>query len=750
MCVAITVNYTAFAAFAQPVLSERSPDFTRDIQPIFHAKCVKCHGPHEQNGGLRLDSAEAAIEGGDRGPSISTTDVSQSILLQAVMRVGVAPAMPPEDENTIVNEREIALIRNWLTNSATASPAEKVYARVKERRFSDHWAFQPIQRSTLPSLNDTSRLAGNEIDAFIAKQLQEIGAVPSPPADRVTLIRRVSLDLVGLPPTIDEVAGFVEDERPEAYELLVNRLLGSPHFGERWGRWWLDQARYADSDGYSNDEARVMWKYRDWVINAFNEDLPFDEFIIQQLAGDLLPKPGLKELVATGFHRNTQTYSEGDSAAEEYRVENVVDRVDTTGVVFMGLTLGCARCHNHKFDPVSQNEFFQLFAFFNNQDEPKIDVPTRGWDAEDDATTTKDDITTSLVMREREEPRATHIHIRGDYLSPGRQVAPGVPAVLPPLASNARRPTRLDLAKWLVAPEHPLTTRVITNRVWQVFFGKGIVETDDDFGTQGSKPTHPELLDWLANDFQRQKWSMKSLVRSIVMSATYRQSSNFRADTYSHDPRNVLLARQNRLRLDAELVRDAALRASGLLSAKIGGPSVFPPQPGAAMRMTQHLNREWKVSAGEDRYRRGLYTFIWRLAQHPLLASFNAPEGSVACTRRARANTPLQSLMLLNDEAFVEAAQALALRALNRDEKGDEDRLEYVFRRCLARPPESNEVRILLDLLNKERRAESGSDKLAYYPAVFSAQNKIPAKEFAAWISVSRTLLNLDEFITRE
>jgi hypothetical protein len=746
----ISVFFAAAIFVACPALADdKSIDFARDIQPIFSSKCVKCHGPAEQNGGLRLDTVDDALAGGDRGPT-APIDSSKSVLLNAVMRTGDVPPMPPDDENSVLNEREVATIRAWITQSASIPSDRRANTRTNRDRASAHWAFRPIIRSPVPTLDDsekTSNTSSNEIDAFIRQRLDADGITPSPAADRVTLIRRVSLDLIGLPPKTEEVSAFVANERSDAYELLVDHLLDSPHFGERWARWWLDQARYADSDGYTNDEARVMWKYRDWVIDAFNRDLPFDQFVIQQLAGDLLPDAGLKELVATGFHRNTQTYSEGDSAAEEYRVENIVDRVHTTGVVLMGLTLGCARCHDHKFDPISQKEFYQLFAFFNDQDEPKIDVPASGWDSNDSA---KGEKTTSLVMREREQPRVTHIHTRGDYLSPGSEVTPDVPSVLPPLPVTQHRPNRLDLAKWLISPEQPLTSRVIANRIWQVFFGKGLVETDDDFGTQGSRPTHPELLDWIASELQRQHWSFKSLVRQIVLSDTYRQGSNSRPDLNSVDPSNQLLARQSRLRLEAELVRDSTLEASGLLSDKIGGPSVFPPQPAAAMRMTQHLNREWKVSDGEDRYRRGLYTFIWRLAQHPVLATFNAPEGSTTCTRRTRANTPLQALMLLNDEAFVEAAQALALKTLTDSSGDDQTRITYMFRRCLSRSPESAESKVLLDLLANERGEEIGPETIAYYPASEKSARGIRANEFAAWTNVARALLNLDEFITRE
>jgi len=573
----------------------------------------------------------------------------------------------------------------------------------------------------------------NPIDAFILSRLKSAGLAPSTEADRTTLLRRVWLDLVGLPPPPEVVEEFLAAPLPDAYERQVERLLASPHYGERWARLWLDQARYADSDGYSNDGPRVIWKYRDWVIDAFNNDLPFDRFVIEQLAGDLLPGATTSQLIATGFHRNTQLYSEADSATEEYRVENVVDRVHTTGVVLMGLTLGCARCHDHKFDPITQEEFFRLYAFFNNQDEPALEV----------------DGTTTLVMRERAEPRVTQLHIRGDFTRPGREVTPGVSAVLPPLVSTEHRPTRLDLARWLMADNHPLTLRVAVNRAWQTFFGRGLVETDDDFGSIGTLPTHPELLDWLATEWRALGLRPKSLHRLIVQSSSYRQSSWGRADVQSVDPRNLLLARQNRLRLDAELIRDGALEAAGLLSHRLKGPSVFPPQPEGVMMFTQHADRTWTTSVGEDRYRRGLYTFIWRLAPYAFLRLFNAPEASATCTRRDRSNTPLQALTMLNDLVFHEAAQALALHSIAARPSDARGQIDWMTRRCLARRASNEEADILERLWRDEY-----ADAAAWRPASELVRELAKAcsdhRECAAATAVARALLNLDETMTRE
>ncbi len=602
------------------------------------------------------------------------------------------------------------------------------------------------------------------------------------------------------------------DQSPDWYERLVDRLLASPHYGERWGRHWLDNARYADSNGYSIDAPRTIWPYRDWVINAVNRDLPFDQFTIEQLAGDLLPNATLQQRVATGFHRNTQINQEGGIDVEQFRVESIVDRVNTTGSVWLGLTVGCCQCHDHKFDPISQREYYQFFAFFNSVDEPNLELPTpealtkrkeiaaqiaalekrmkaledvtpqklEKWEisltaadkaklpkriarhprhraerpqcqagagsadglpqhrlacgtrsaasglgqnylmaAHVSAMTTRTSlekqinelkakmpaIPTTMVVPERKTPRVTNVMLGGDFLRKGAIVKPNVPAVLPPLAPVANAPgspNRLDLARWLVDPRNPLTARVAMNRFWQVYFGAGIVETDNDFGTQGTAPSHPELLDWLASEFVARGWSMKAMHRLIVTSATYRQSSRNRPDLATLDPRNRLLARQNRLRLEAELVRDVALSASGLLSPVIGGPSVYPPQPLGVYVLTQ-VPREWKTSTGPERFRRGMYTWFQRSAPHPGLIVFDAPDAGTTCTRRNRSNTPLQALTLLNDAAYLEFAQGLASRALTEAPAGDESRLGYVFRLCLSREPSVRERRTLTRLLVRQR-----------------------------------------------
>ena len=724
---------------------------------------------------------------------------------------------------------------------------------------SKHWSFQPIRHATPPDVKNAAWVR-NDIDRFILSRLEKEGIAPSPEADRVTLIRRLSLDLTGLPPTVSEVDAVLSDQSPQWYEKVVDRLLASPHYGERWGRHWLDQARYADSNGYSIDAPRTIWPYRDWVINAVNRDMPFDQFTIEQLAGDLLPSPTLQQRVATGFHRNTQINQEGGIDVEQFRVEAVVDRVNTTGSVWLGLTVGCCQCHDHKFDPIAQREYYQLFAFFNSVDEPTLELPTpealrkrkevqdqialleKRMKALEDLTPEKLEkwevaltaadkaklpkriqtilaiaingrsakqeqevltayrnidsvrhavggfgigqhflmaahgsalsmrtalekqlidlkaqlpaIPTTMVVQERKAPRLTNVMLGGDFLRKGAIVQPNVPSVLPPIerasgVSRGSTPTRLDLARWLVDAKNPLTARVAMNRFWQVYFGAGIVETDSDFGTQGTPPSHPELLDWLASEFVARHWSMKAMHRLIVTSATYRQSSRVRSDLMTIDPRNRLLARQSRLRLEAEVVRDVALSASGLLSPVVGGPSVYPPQPPGVYVLTQ-VPREWKTSAGAERYRRGMYTWFQRSAPHPGLIVFDAPDAGTTCTRRNRSNTPLQALTLLNDQSALEFAQGLASRILKEAPVGDDSRLRFVFRLCLAREPSDRERQTLNRLLLRQREtlARSPQDAKALAPA--DVPKGADATEAAAWTMVARALLNLDEFITRE
>ncbi|MBM3832841.1 MAG: DUF1553 domain-containing protein [Verrucomicrobia bacterium] len=689
-----------------------------------------------------------------------------------------------------------------------------------------HWAFIAPDRPSLPVVKN-SAWARNPIDRFVLARLEKERIDPSAEADRLTLFRRLYLDLTGLPPEAAELDALLQETGSDAYEKLVDRLLDSPHYGERWGRWWLDVARYADSNGYSIDAPRSIWRYRDWVVDAINRDLPFDQFAVSQLAGDLLPGATLEQMIATGFHRNTQINQEGGIDKEQFRIDSIFDRVATTGAAFLGLTIGCAQCHDHKFDPITQKEYYQLFAFFNNADEPDIPVATPAdvakaeridaevngyvrklpdadpalwermvaWEqsltpaqrqAQSEQVRTafdvpfpnrtienrfialaayveqapankshqtaiarirrpKPKIDTTMVMRERPDGRETHLFIKGDFTRKAEKVPPGIPAVLHPFPSH-ESPNRLGLARWLVSPENPLLARVTVNRLWQQYFGKGLVETENDFGTQGTAPSHPDLLDWLATEFIAQSWSLKEMHRLIVTSATYRQSSRVRPELNTIDPNNRLLARQNRLRLDAEVVRDVGLAASGLLSRKLGGPPVFPPQPEGVLSLGQ-VKRDWKISTGEDRYRRGLYTFFFRATPHPAMAVFDAPDSFSTCTRRIRSNTPLQALTLLNDAAFYEFARALAARILREGGNSDLARLEHAFRLCVARAPTAKESQRLAELLQAE--ANELRQKTEETKSI-KPSGDLDSVQFAAWTSVARVMLNLDETITRE
>ncbi|MFN8705575.1 MAG: DUF1549 and DUF1553 domain-containing protein, partial [Planctomyces sp.] len=721
--------------------------------------------------------------------------------------------MPPEGDR--LSPDEVTILRAWIDQGCVWPESENV-AEQKIR----HWAYEPIQRSVVPDVRQTEWVR-NPIDQFVLAELEKLSITPSPEADRYTLIRRLSLDLTGLLPTIEEVDAFVKDERPNAWELLVEKHLASPHYGERWGRHWLDMARYADSDGFEKDNPRPdAFLWRDWVINAINADMPFDQFTIEQLAGDLLPGATLQQKLATAFHRQTLTNTEGGTDKEQWRVEACFDRTETTGAVWMGLTIGCARCHTHKYDAITQREYYQLFAVYNNGDEQTFIMPKSdeeiaayaaarpvweasladlsgqlkaaqekltaefdAWEmkARNDALASlagqavppadppipdnirrilqippaersdtqrqqlqehfsslqpstaellkavqelkkkepvKPEWTVRNIAQRVQEPRTTFVFRRGEFLEPVKDAAvnPGGISTLPPLRSreNGTPADRLDLARWLVSPDHPLTPRVTVNHVWRLLFGAGLVRTPNDFGVRGEKPTHPALLDWLASEFMGQRsptddvhivspWSRKSLIRMIVTSSTYRQSSRHRSELRDSDPNNVWLARQNRLRVEGEIVRDLCLNAAGLLSKKIGGPSVYPPLPPGIAELSYANNFKWQVSEGPDRYRRGMYTFFKRTAPHPNLTMFDCPDANLTCVERRTSNTPLQALTVLNNETFAEAAKSFAAGMHAKSDRSDEDRLTEAFHICLARQPSPEERQSLQKLLDDAR-----------------------------------------------
>jgi hypothetical protein len=788
--------------------------FNAHIRPILSNQCFACHGPDEKHrdADLRLDTREGALADLGGYAAVVPGKPDDSELIKRIISHDPDEVMPPpKSKKPPLGEHEIALLRRWIEQGA---------------EYEGHWAFLPLTKATPPDGEE------HPIDAFIRARLASEGLTPSPDADPATLIRRLSLDLTGLLPTPDEVAAFVKNPNVAA---LADRLLASPHYGERWGRHWLDQARYADSDGYALDGFRAVWPYRDWVIKAVNDDLPFDQFTIQQLAGDLLPNPSKAQLVATGFHRNTLINLEGGSDPEQFRVEAAMDRVATTGSVWLGLTVGCAQCHTHKFDPISHREYYQLFSFFNHGEDRNnkgATVPVAAGEIFGKAASAVADefapsgeierlrdeweeaelkrqraagdkadakllaallvhsaarsnpdrkflneafekaeprarkkklgngdpeakLVEQMIMRDLPKPRETFLFQRGDFTRPDKALGPLQPGVIAAVHAAYPPPhqqftNRLDLARWLVDPANPLTPRVTMNRVWMRFFGKGLVETEDDFGTQGTAPTHPELLDWLAGEFIRRDWSLKAMHRLIVTSKTYRQSSHARPELAERDSRNQLLARQERLRVESEIVRDAALCASGLLHPEIGGPSVRPPQPDGVYAFTQNA-KSWKTSTGPDRYRRGMYATFYRSAAYPLHTTFDAPNFQTTCTRRIRSNTPLQSLTLANDPAFLEMAAALAVR-MARGGPTLYERLTLGFHLALCRPPTAQELAALRDYTTTQAAdfAKGPEGTAAAKALAPDALTDLPLPEAAALTCAARVLFNTDNFITRE
>ncbi len=1009
--------------------------FNRDIRPILADKCFKCHGPDakQRKAKLRLDNEnDAKGPAGSGSAAIVPGKIEESELYARIISQDADERMPPADSGKSLTAAEIKLLKRWIEEGGV---------------YEGHWAFSPPVRPALPAVKNRC-WCRNPIDFFILAKLEATGLEPSPEAPRATLLKRLSLDLLGLPPSIEEHDAFLADRASSAHERQVERLLDSPHYGERWGRIWLDAARYADSDGYEKDKSRQVYFYRDWVAGALNRDLPYNEFIIEQIAGDLIPGATTEQITATGFLRNSMINEEGGIDPEQFRMEAMFDRMDCVGKAILGLTIQCGQCHDHKYDPLTQEEYYRMFAFLNNAHEASVAVytssqrrkiaeinrrtgeiedlikhqnpdwrermagwekhvsgvspdwvvvrpdvdeestggqkyipmedgsflaegyaPTKhtvkmtvkttiapirairlellndpnlpmggpgrsikgtgalteirieaapadgkgkaadfkiasatadvnppervleaifddrskrrrvtgpvamaidgkdetawgndsgpgernqprnavfvlakpiefsgganitfnlkqnhgGWNSDDNqnhnvgrfrlSVTTAGDAkadaipaevrgilainmnqrrpeqvarvfrywrmtvpeytdannwieslerqhpegTSQLVLREREKkPRVTHILRRGEFLKPGKAVVPGVPAFLRGLAP-AENPTRLTFAKWLASRDSPTTARSLVNRVWQAYFGTGIVATSEDLGVQCEPPSHPELLDWLAVEFMETGWSLKHLHRLIVNSATYRQSSRVTGPMLQRDPYNRLLARGPRFRVDAEIVRDIALAASGLLDSKIGGPSVCPPAPAFLFQPpVSYGPKVWNEALGMERYRRAFYTFRYRSVPYPMLQAFDAPNGDFACVRRTRSNTPLQALTTLNEPIYMECARALALLTLERGGSSRADRLAYAFRRCLARAPSDSEKSTLLELLDKEmRRFEApGADVWSVAAGDSGKRVELPAgakaADLAGWTVVARVLLNLDETITKE
>ena len=791
------------ALFAAQARAADKPDFARDVQPILSEYCYACHGPDAKarKADLRLDTAEGALRKKD--PVVAPGKSADSELILRIVSADENEVMPPPHVKKPVPAKQLAILNAWIDSGAA---------------WGAHWAFvAPVRKQ-------------GSIDSFVRDRLEKEGLKPSSEASRETLLRRVTLDLTGLPPTAAERDAFLKDGSPEAYTKVVDQLLKSPRFGERMVWEWLEAARYADSNGYQGDGERTMYPWRDWAIRAFNDNKPFDRFTVEQLAGDLLPKATPEQKLATGFLRNHPINGEGGRIPDENRVDYVMDMAETVATVWLGLTFNCCRCHDHKFDPIAQKEYYGLFAFFNRTPvtggggdpftKPTLDWPSaeqtaalaKGsdttaklaaevaeWEAKiekpkdlpkeiaealkvvpanrtkaqidalekkfgsekpyaaklaelgkavDSRESVRRGIPRVMVMEDLPKPRDSFIYEKGLYNKPGAKVGPIVPAVLPPLKSD--KPDRLALANWLVAKEHPLTARVTVNRLWQQFFGIGLVKTSNDFGVQGERPSHPELLDWLAVEFVESGWDVKRMVKLIATSSTYRQSSNATKEQYERDPENRLLARAPRYRLPSWMIRDQALAVSGLLVDKLGGPPVKPYQPGGVWEEATFGGKQYTPDTGEGLYRRSVYTF-WRRIVGPTMF-FDVSPRLVCAVKSGRTNTPLHALLTLNDTTFVEAGRVSAEKLLVVLAK-DADRIAAAVRAILGREPKPAEVTILLASLERLRgqyKKDPNAAKELLTVGAAKPDAKLDPVELAALASLCNLLFNLDESLSKE
>ena len=811
MRITLSVACAFFAFTSSETLAAAPVDYNRDIRPILATQCYACHGPDEKarKADLRLDLRDVAVKSG----AIEPGKPDASKLLMRITSKDAEEVMPPaKSKKPPLTPEQIDLFKRWIAEGA---------------KYSEHWSFAKLARPAVPEVRNSKTEIRNPIDAFILDRLQREGLAPSAEADRITLIRRLSFDLTGLPPMLDEVRAFANDKSPDAYERLVDRLLASPHYGERMAMWWLDLVRFADSAGYHSDNEINVTPYREWVINSFNANQPFDKFTIEQLAGDLLPNPTTSQRVASAYNRLLQTTEEGGAQAEEYIAKYSSDRVRNYGQVWLGGTIMCAECHNHKFDPYTQKDFYSIAAFFADvqeapigRREPGLLVPTpeqdaklkelaaaassvqavyavrstvlpqavlkRERDAAAAATKAKTDFEATIphtLVTTAGAPRTVRILARGNWQDKSGEVTlPNTPGFLPSLPPLAGRYNRLDLAKWTIAAENPLTARVTANRLWKLVFGYGIARSLEETGAQGLLPTHLELLDWLAVELMNpspgpspkkggeqdpappsllwkgggglgsSSWDVKKLVRLMVTSSTYRQASIETPASRERDPFNKLFARQSRYRLDAEFVRDNALSIGGLLSPKIGGESVKPYQPLGYWAALNFPVREWQKDTGEKTYRRGMYTHWQRTFPHPAMIAFDASTREECTAERPRSNIPQQALVLLNDPEFVEAAKAFAVKSLGAG-KDDAARIAWIFEKATGRAPKAEEAKILLGVLAKHR-TEFAAKPTDAAKLLAVGEAKVPAKmspvEMASWTSVCRVVLNLHETITRQ
>jgi hypothetical protein len=802
----------AISVLALPVIgaAEATVQFNRDVRPILSDRCFHCHGPdeHDRQAELRLDQAEGP-EGAYRelygSQAIKPGSLEDSALWQRINSDDDDVMPPPDSSKKPLSDREKEIIKRWIEQGAA---------------YANFWAFVPPRKPDLPEVTP-SGWNQHPIDRLVMARLESEGLKPNRTADRRTLIRRLSLDLTGLPPTRAGIQDFLSDESPDAYERLVDRLLEEPQYGEHMTKYWLDLVRFADTNGIHHDHYREMTPYRDWVIRAFNDNLPYDQFVTYQLAGDLFSEPTRDQLVASGFHRLHLIIDRGTALPEESFTRNVVDRVTAVGTAFMGLTVQCAVCHDHKYDPITTQDFYQLYAFFNNLDAAPETGGRRGLDferglqppyirlsdehqdmqlaereravgearkevqrietlvnktqdpaekekraaelaaakqalaaAEDEKKNLEMSIPVAMIMKERAEVRPAHILVRGQYDKPGAQVERGTPSFLPPMEPAGEVPTRMDFAQWLVSPDHPLTARVAVNRFWQQFFGAGIVKTSEDFGAQGEWPMHPELLDYLAVSLVESGWDIKALMKHIVMSQTYRQSSQASPEAYDHDPENRLLARGSRFRMDSEVIRDQVLATSGLLNDTRYGKSVKPPQPEGlwkAVSMPSSYPRFYVPDKGDAIYRRSVYTFWKRGMPPPQMTILNAPSREACIARRERTNTPLQALLLMNEPEYLKAARHLALESFADDSLSPPDRLAVLYETITARLPDAEETKSFLELVEDLKKKYADNTELA---AALCEGVSLPegcsAAELSAWTMLVSTIYNLDITKTRE
>lgn len=733
-------------------------DFNFEVRPILADKCFACHGPdaNQRMAGLRLDTPEGAfalLEDQTDAYAIIQGDVEHSVLLQRITTSDSSELMPPPESNLKLTSQEIDILTEWIRQGA---------------EYQKHWAFIPPEK--VPVDLQTVSWATNEIDVFIYDKMQSEGLSPNEEAEKEYLLKRLSFDLTGLPPTLEMQQAFLADNSPEAYEAVVDQLLADKHYGEKMAIHWLDLARYADSNGYQDDGMRTMWPWRDWVIHAFNENYAFDKFLTWQLAGDLLPNPDREMVLATGFNRNHKITQEGGVIQEEYRIEYVTDRTNTFGKAFLGLTLECAKCHDHKYDPISQEAYYSTFAFFNQVPEKGLyaDIGLNSPGDPPNIKISKEEVdevlqfinhadtgkVTVMVMKDSVDVRPTYILERGIYDAHGEEVSFGTPKDVLAFDTTKYVQNRLGLAQWMLDEDHPLTSRVFVNRIWQEFFGRGLVKTSEDFGMQGELPSHKDLLDWLAVDFRENGWDIKRLVKQIVMSSTYRQSSVISDKKQKKDPENVYLAHAPRLRLSAELVRDHVLASSGLLNREIGGPSVKPYQPDGIWESTtsgRGLLAKYIQDHGKDLYRRGMYVFIKRTAPPPAMLMFDAPNRDQCEVRRLSTNTPLQALVMLNDPYILEASRVLGENLLLSGEPVEE-LLDKAFKLIVCREMEADE-RTLLNSYYQEERAyfEANEEEAEAFIKVgeYKHQEIEDTAALAALIQLIHTMYNMEESIMK-